>query len=117
MVVVGGIYSPNHQNSRWGGLLSMGAQDSPVRQPRHPTVRVMMVSIVGALTAWGTRQSGVAPDRHCSLSGAPSGAAVTLRELSAYCSAFAGVRWNRPLRWSRCSAGTVVSPVTHRTVR
>jgi hypothetical protein len=31
MVVVGGIYSPNHQNSCWGGLLSMGAPDSPVR--------------------------------------------------------------------------------------
>jgi hypothetical protein len=28
---LGGIYSPNHQNSRWGGLLSMGAPDSPVR--------------------------------------------------------------------------------------
>jgi hypothetical protein len=35
-VVVGGIYSPNHQNSRWEGLLSMGAPDSPVR---HRTVR------------------------------------------------------------------------------
>jgi hypothetical protein len=35
-----GIYSPNHQNGRWGGYLSMGAPDSPVRQPRHPTVRV-----------------------------------------------------------------------------
>jgi hypothetical protein len=34
------IYSPNHQNGRWGTLLSMGAPDSPVRQPRHPTVRV-----------------------------------------------------------------------------
>jgi hypothetical protein len=63
MVVVGGIYSPNHQNSRWGGLLSMGAPDSPVRtghcpvrQPRHPTVRVLTVSTVGALTTWGTRQ-------------------------------------------------------------
>jgi hypothetical protein len=31
MMVVGGIYSPNHQNSRWGGLLSMGAPDSSVR--------------------------------------------------------------------------------------
>jgi hypothetical protein len=30
---------PNHQFSRWGRLLSMGAPDSPVRQPRHPTVR------------------------------------------------------------------------------
>jgi hypothetical protein len=27
----GGIYSPNHQNGRWGRLLSMGAPDSPVR--------------------------------------------------------------------------------------
>jgi hypothetical protein len=38
-VVVGGIYSPNHQSGRWGRLLSYGAPDSPVRQPRHPTVR------------------------------------------------------------------------------
>jgi hypothetical protein len=37
---LGGIYSPNHQSGRWEGLLSMGAPDSPVRQPRHPTVRV-----------------------------------------------------------------------------
>jgi hypothetical protein len=51
----------------------------PVRQPRHPIVRVLMVSTIGALTSW-------APDRHCSLSGAPSGAALTLRELSAHCS-------------------------------
>jgi hypothetical protein len=95
----------------------MGAPDSPVRQPRHPTIRVLTISTIGALTAWGTRQSGAAPDMHCSLSSAPSGAALTLRELSAQCSAFAGVRWSRPLRWSRCSAGTPDSPVTHRTVR
>jgi hypothetical protein len=86
MVVVGGIYSPNHQNNRWGRLLSMGAPDSPVRQPRHPTVRVLTVLTTGALTSWGTEQSGAAPDRHCSLSGAPSGAALTLCELSARCS-------------------------------
>jgi hypothetical protein len=40
----------------------MGAPDSPVRQPRHPTVRVLTVSTVGALTAWGTGQFDVAPD-------------------------------------------------------
>jgi hypothetical protein len=57
-----------------------------VRQPRHPTVRILTVSTVGALTAWGTGQSGAAPDSHCALSGAPSGAALTLRELSAHCS-------------------------------
>jgi hypothetical protein len=28
---VGGIYSPNHQFNRWGGCLSMGAPDSPLR--------------------------------------------------------------------------------------
>jgi hypothetical protein len=33
------------------GLLSMGAPDSPVRQPRHPTVRVLTVSTVRALTS------------------------------------------------------------------
>jgi hypothetical protein len=117
IVVVGGIYSPNHQNSRWGGLLSMGAPDSPVRQPRHPTVRVLTVSTAGALTAWPTGQSGVAPDSHYSLSGAPSGAALTLRELCTHWS-----RCRRPLEstvalGSRCSAGTPNSPVTHRTVR
>jgi hypothetical protein len=115
--VVGGIYSPNHQNSRWGGLLSIGAPDSPVHQPRHPTVRVLMVSTVGALTVWATGQSGVTPDSHCSLFGAPSGAALALCELSTHCS-----RWRRPLEstvvlGSRCSTVTPDSPVTHRTVR
>jgi hypothetical protein len=55
--VVGGIYSPNHQFNRWGRLLSMGAPDSPVRQPRHPTVRVLTVSTVGALSSGGTGQA------------------------------------------------------------
>jgi hypothetical protein len=95
MVVVGGIYSPNNQTNRWVGLLSMGAPDSPVRQPRHPTVRVLTVSTVGALTSWCTGQSGAAPDRHCSLSGASSGAALTspanYSSVRALCS--------RPLRW------------------
>jgi hypothetical protein len=71
--VVGGIYRPNHQFNHWGRLLLMGAPDSPVRQPCHPNVRVLTVSTVGALTSWGTGQFGAAPDRHCSLSGAPSG--------------------------------------------
>jgi hypothetical protein len=30
MVVVGGIYSPNHDSSRWLTALSMGTPDSPV---------------------------------------------------------------------------------------
>jgi hypothetical protein len=80
---------------RWAHrTVRCATEHCPVRQPRHPTIRFRTVLTVGALTAWGTRQSGAAPDRHCSLSGAPSGAALTLRELSAHCSAFAGVRWS-----------------------
>jgi hypothetical protein len=93
--------------------MSTSAPDSPVCQPRHPTVRVLTVLTVGALTSWGTGQFGAAPDMHCSLSSAPSGAALILRELSAHCSAFAGVRWSGPLRWSRCSTGTPDSPVNY----
>jgi hypothetical protein len=31
LLVVGVIYSPNHQSGLWGRLLSKGAPDSPVR--------------------------------------------------------------------------------------
>jgi hypothetical protein len=48
-----------------------------VRQPRHSTIRVLTVSTVGALTSWGTGQSGAAPDKHCSLPGAPLTPALT----------------------------------------
>jgi hypothetical protein len=57
-VVVGVFIAPNHPFNRWGRLLSMDAPDSPVRQPRHPTVRVLTVSTVGALTSGDTGQSG-----------------------------------------------------------
>jgi hypothetical protein len=49
----------------------------PVRQPHHPTVRVLTVSTVGALSSCGTGHSGAAPDRYCALSGAPLAAALT----------------------------------------
>jgi hypothetical protein len=45
--VVGGIYSPQPPHSRWGRLMSMGAPNSSVRQPRHPTVRVQELLTVG----------------------------------------------------------------------
>jgi hypothetical protein len=93
-VVVGGIYSPNHQSGRWGGCLSTGAPDSPVR---HRTLSGAPAtspnrwgSTVGALTSGATGQSGVAPDSHCSLSSAPSGAcsdsARAVRALFTHCS-------------------------------
>jgi hypothetical protein len=61
VVVVGGIYSPQPPNNCWGRLLSMGAPDSPVRhrtvrcatghcpvrQPCHPTVRVLELLTIG----------------------------------------------------------------------
>jgi hypothetical protein len=93
----------------------MGAPDSPVRQPRHPTVRVLTVSTVGALTAWATGQSGAALDSHCSLSGAPSSAALTLRKLSVHCSVVSRPLESTVALASRCSAGTPDSLVTHRT--
>jgi hypothetical protein len=86
-------------------------------QPCHPTVRVLTVSTIGALTSWGTEQSGAAPDRSCSLSGAPSGAALTLRELSAHCSRCRRSLESTVALASRCSAGTPDSPVPHQTVR
>jgi hypothetical protein len=46
VLVVGGIYSPNHQSGRWGRLVSYGAPDSPVRQPLHPTVRVRPLELL-----------------------------------------------------------------------
>jgi hypothetical protein len=42
-----------------------------VCQPRHPTIRVLSISIVGALSSCGTGQSSAAPDRYCALSSAP----------------------------------------------
>jgi hypothetical protein len=42
-----GIYSSQPPIDRWSRLLSMGAPDSPVRQPYHPTVRVRELLTVG----------------------------------------------------------------------
>jgi hypothetical protein len=38
--VVGVFIAPTTKLAVWWRLLSNGAPDSPVRQPRHPTVRV-----------------------------------------------------------------------------
>jgi hypothetical protein len=66
---------------------------------------------------WATGQSGVAPDSHYSLSGAPSGAALTSARAGAHCSLLLFC-CRRPLALCSCySAGTPDSPVVHRTVR
>jgi hypothetical protein len=89
------------------GLLSMGAPDSPVRLPRHPTVRVRPLELCQP----GPPDSPVVHRTvtvHCPVRLlAP---ALTLRELSAHCSTFqvsVGV--------DRCAVA--VAPLAHRTVR
>jgi hypothetical protein len=92
----------------------MGAPDSPVRQPRHPTVRVLKILTIGALTSCRTGQSGAAPDRCCSLSGAPRTPALTY--VCTVHALFTLLQTTVALD-SRCSAGTPDSPVAHRMVR
>jgi hypothetical protein len=62
---------------------------------------------------WAIGQSGGAPDSHCSLSGAPSGAALSSARAGTHCSLLLFL-CRRPLaRSSRCSAGTPDSPVNY----
>jgi hypothetical protein len=107
----GGIYSHQPNCSRWRRLLAMGAPDSPVR---HRTVSGApatspgrWILTVGASVFWATGQSGGAPDRHCSLSGAPSGTALTLPRTVAHLMPSADDRWRE----------VAVAPLAHRTVR
>jgi hypothetical protein len=83
-------------------------------QPRQPTVRVLTVSTIGALISWGTGQSGVAPDRHCSLSDAPLTptltSACTVHALFTLLQTTVALLTVAPL-------GPPDSPVPHRTVR
>jgi hypothetical protein len=92
----------------------MGAPNSPVRQPRHPTIRVLTRSTVGALTSGVTGQSGDAPDRHCSLSGAPLTSALTS---AANCSAVRGTVQSTVALVFVAPLGAPDSMVAHRRVR
>jgi hypothetical protein len=85
----------------------------PVRQPHHPTIRVLTVSTVGALTSWGTGQSGAAPDMtiHCPVR------LLALLWLCVKCLCTVHV-CRRPLELtvaldSRCCAGAPDSPVNY----
>jgi hypothetical protein len=89
------------------GLLSMGAPDSPVRQPPHLTVRVWPLELwqTGPPDSPVPHRTGTVYCPVCLL--APT---LTLRELSTHCSAFqvsVGV--------DRCAVA--VAPLAHRTVR
>jgi hypothetical protein len=99
-----GIYSPNHQTSRlvkvavaWRTRQSGAPATSPDR----------WIPTIGASVFWATEQSGGAPDRHCSVSGAPSGPALTLARTVAHLMPSTDDRWRE----------VVVAPLAHRTVR
>jgi hypothetical protein len=79
-------------------------------QPRHPTIRVLTQSIVGALTSGGAGQSSAAPDSHCSLSSVPLTSALTS---AANCSPVRGTVQSTVTPKSRCSAVTPNSPVNY----
>jgi hypothetical protein len=120
-VVVGGYLLP--QPPKWPlGRLSVDGRTRhcPVRQPLSgapATSPNRWGLIVGALTSGATGQFGGAPDSHCSLSGAPSAPALTLRVLSAHYSRTVHF-CRRPLvLLAVAPLGTLDSPVLHWTVR
>jgi hypothetical protein len=88
-----------------------------VRQPRHQTVRVRAQSAVGASSSSGTGQSGAAPDRYCSLSGAPLTTALTSARTVLHCSRSQRLLQSTVARRSRCSAGAPDSPVNYSGAR
>jgi hypothetical protein len=90
--VVGDIYIPQPPKQPLGWMLSMGAPDSPMLQPRHPIVRVRAVLTVGALSSSGTEQ--VLFTVWCASDGCSDFCANCPRTV-----AFAGVCCSRPLRW------------------
>jgi hypothetical protein len=118
---LGGIYNPQLPIQPLG----QAAVEGRTGQSGAPADTVRCAShITQLLGFWRFRSLElcllVAPDSpvphrtipvHCSVS--LLAAALTLRELSAHCSTFAGVRCSRPLRWSRCSAGAPDSPVNY----
>jgi hypothetical protein len=111
---LGGIYSPQPPKQPLGVAAVDGrTRHCPVRQPRHPTVRVLTQSTVGALTSGGTGQSGAAPDSHCSLSGAPLTSVLTS---ATNCSIVRGTVQSTVAPKSRCSAGAPDSPVNYSRV-
>jgi hypothetical protein len=109
---LGGIYSPNHQNSHWGTLMSMGAPDCPVHHrtlsgapAMHPTVRVRPLELLtcGPPDSPVVHRTGPV---HCPvrlLAPALTSACVVALFTIDFC--------RRPL------AQLAVAPLAHRTVR
>jgi hypothetical protein len=111
---LGGIYSPNHQNGRWWGLLSYGALDSLVRQPHHPSVGFWPLELLTC----GPPESPVVHRTvtvHCPVRLLAH--ALTSAHAGAHYSVLLFLCRRSLALYSRYSAGTPDSPVLHRTVR
>jgi hypothetical protein len=96
----------------------MGAPDT-VRCASHVTQPLGFGSSrpLEALSSSGTRQSGAAPDRHCSLSDAPLTLRSALSRTVVHCSSILQFLQATVARSSRCSAGTPNSPVNYSAAR
>jgi hypothetical protein len=112
--VVGVIYNPNHQTSR---LVKAAVAWHTGQSGAPATSLSRWILIVGASIFWATGQSGGAPDRYCSLSGAPSGSALTLARTVAHLMPSADDRWREvavaPLAHRTLSGATPDSPVNY----
>jgi hypothetical protein len=109
-----GIYSPNHQNDRWWRLLSYGAPDSPVRQPRHQAVGFRPLKLLTT----GPPDSPVVHRTvtvHCLVRLLAPALTSTRAVGTVHCLLY---RCRRPLaRVAVAPLGTPDSPVVHRTVQ
>jgi hypothetical protein len=123
VVVVGGIYSPQPLNGRWGWLLSSGAPpdmhcELSGAPPRHLTVRVREQSIVGAVVflwhriVWCHTGYLLFTFRCASYS-----TALTLRALFFTVHLTQWLLQSTVARVSRCSAGASDSPVNYSGTR
>jgi hypothetical protein len=94
-----------------GGVVVWRTQSgAPAMSPTSPGRWVLTV---GASDMWATGQSGGAPNSHYSLSGAPSGVALTSARAGAHCSHLL-FHCRRPLALcSRYSAATPDSPLNY----
>jgi hypothetical protein len=120
-----GIYSPQPRNNRWGGA----AVDGSTGQSGVPPDTIRCASHVTqplgfgrsrpleALSSSGTRQSGAAPDRYSSLSGAPLVTALTSAHTVLHCSRSQRLLQSTVARSSRCSAGAPDSPMNYSGAR
>jgi hypothetical protein len=111
---LGGIYSPQPPNNRWAGCCRWAHRTVQCASHVTQTLGFESSRPLEALSSSGTRQSGAAPDRHCSLSGAPL---TTVLTSAAHCSAVRGIVAVDRCASSRYSAGTPDNPVIFSGVR